>query len=43
MGVEDEDIIAEGQAKIPAHHPAFIVPSLTSQPVGKLFVEKNSK
>ncbi|XP_040213159.1 transmembrane protein 237 [Rana temporaria] len=43
MGVEDEDIIADGQSKIPEHHPAFIVPSLTSQPVGKLFVEKNRK
>ncbi|KAM5153196.1 transmembrane protein 237 [Mantella aurantiaca] len=43
MGIEDEDIIADGQIKIPEHHPAFIVPSLTSQPVGKLFVEKNRK
>ncbi|KAM9305865.1 transmembrane protein 237 [Gastrophryne carolinensis] len=42
MGVEDEDIIADGQIKIP-EHPAFIVPSMTSQPVGKLFVEKNKK
>ncbi|XP_068103460.1 transmembrane protein 237 [Hyperolius riggenbachi] len=43
MGIEDEDIITEGQIKIPDHHPAFIVPSLTSQPVGKLFVEKTRK
>ncbi|XP_044159817.1 transmembrane protein 237 isoform X2 [Bufo gargarizans] len=43
LGVEEEDIIPEGQIKLPEQHPAFIVPSLTSQPVGKLFVEKNRK
>ncbi|XP_069840969.1 transmembrane protein 237 [Dendropsophus ebraccatus] len=43
LGVEEEDIITDGQIKLPEQHPAFIVPSLTSQPVGKLFVEKNRK
>lgn len=43
LGVEEEDIIPDGQIKLQEQHPAFIVPSLTSQPVGKLFVEKNRK
>ncbi|XP_073502206.1 transmembrane protein 237 [Phyllobates terribilis] len=43
LGVEEEDIIPDGQIKLAEQHPAFIVSSLTSQPVGKLFVEKNSK
>ncbi|XP_040296930.1 transmembrane protein 237 isoform X2 [Bufo bufo] len=43
LGVEEEDIIPEGQIKLQEHHPAFILPSLISQPVGKLFVEKNRK
>ncbi|XP_075685875.1 transmembrane protein 237 [Rhinoderma darwinii] len=43
LGVEEEDIIPEGQIKLQEQHPAFIVPSLTSQPVAKLFVEKNRK
>ncbi|KAG9477478.1 transmembrane protein 237 [Eleutherodactylus coqui] len=43
LGVEDEDIVPDGQIRLPEHHPVFIVPSLTSQPVGKLFVEKNRK
>ncbi|KAG8558924.1 hypothetical protein GDO81_017185 [Engystomops pustulosus] len=43
LGVEEEDIIPDGHLKLSEQHPAFIVPSLTSQPVGKLFVEKNRK
>ncbi|XP_069589683.1 transmembrane protein 237 isoform X1 [Ranitomeya imitator] len=43
LGVEEEDIIPDGQIKLAEQHPAFIVPSLISQPVGKLFVEKNRK
>ncbi|KAM4023853.1 transmembrane protein 237, partial [Anomaloglossus baeobatrachus] len=43
LGVEEEDIIPDGQIKVAEQHPAFIVPSLISQPVGKLFVEKNRK
>ncbi|XP_075036236.1 transmembrane protein 237 [Mixophyes fleayi] len=43
LGVEEEDIIPDEQIRSPEQHPTFIVPSLTSQPVGKLFVEKNRK
>ncbi|XP_018091628.1 transmembrane protein 237-like isoform X2 [Xenopus laevis] len=43
LGVEDEDIIPDGHTKIPEQNPAFLASSLTSQPVGKLFVEKNRR
>ncbi|NP_001108263.1 transmembrane protein 237 [Xenopus laevis] len=43
LGVEDEDIIPDGHTKIPTQNPAFLASSLTSQPVGKLFVEKNRR
>ncbi|KAM4626973.1 transmembrane protein 237 isoform 2-T2 [Discoglossus pictus] len=43
LGVEEEDIIPEGQMKSPEPHPVFIIPSSNSQPVGKLFVEKNRR
>ncbi|XP_073407529.1 LOW QUALITY PROTEIN: transmembrane protein 237 [Dendrobates tinctorius] len=43
LGVEEEDIIPDGQIKLAEQHPAVIVSSLISQPVGKLFVEKNRK
>ncbi|XP_075464761.1 transmembrane protein 237 isoform X2 [Ascaphus truei] len=43
LGVEEEDIIPDGQMKALEQHPVFIAPSATSQPVGKLFVEKNRK
>ncbi|KAG8449266.1 hypothetical protein GDO86_016077 [Hymenochirus boettgeri] len=43
LGVEEEDIITDGQKKIPEQNPAFFTSSVTSQPVGKLFVEKNSR
>ncbi|XP_063788674.1 transmembrane protein 237 [Pseudophryne corroboree] len=43
LGLEEEDILPDGQMKSPEPHPSFIVPSLTSQPVGKPFVERNRK
>ncbi|KAM8934106.1 transmembrane protein 237 [Pelodytes ibericus] len=43
LGVEEEDIIPDGQIQPPEPHPVFIAPSGVSQPVGKLFVEKNRK
>nr|F6UF99.1 RecName: Full=Transmembrane protein 237 [Xenopus tropicalis] len=43
LGVEDEDIIPDGHTKIPEQNPAFLASSLTSQPVGKFFVEKNRR
>ncbi|CAH2305978.1 transmembrane 237 [Pelobates cultripes] len=43
LGVEEEDIIPDGQIQTPEPHPVYISPSLASQPVGKLFVEKNRR
>nr|XP_014343574.1 PREDICTED: transmembrane protein 237 isoform X2 [Latimeria chalumnae] len=42
LGVEEDDIITDGQVK-GNEQPVFIVPSGTSQPVGKVFVERNRR
>ncbi|XP_069470043.1 transmembrane protein 237 [Ambystoma mexicanum] len=43
LGVEEEDIIAEGHIESPEPYSGFNAPSATSQPMGKLFVEKNRR
>ncbi|XP_053569262.1 transmembrane protein 237 [Bombina bombina] len=43
LGVEEEDIIPDGHMKSPEPQPVLIMPSSNSQPVGKLFVEKNRR
>nr|XP_033801692.1 transmembrane protein 237 isoform X2 [Geotrypetes seraphini] len=43
LGVEEEDIIPEGQVKYAEHQPVFIAPTGTSQPVGKVFIEKSRR
>ncbi|XP_030065974.1 transmembrane protein 237 [Microcaecilia unicolor] len=43
LGVEEEDIITEGQVKHAEHQPVFIAPTGTSQPVGKVFIEKSRR
>ncbi|XP_053328232.1 transmembrane protein 237 [Spea bombifrons] len=43
LGVEEDDIIPDGQIMVADPHPVFIAPSGSSQPVGKLFVEKNRR
>lgn len=44
LGVEEEDIIEEEQAKSSEqHHFVFSTPVSVSQPVSKVFVEKNRK
>ncbi|KAH0621646.1 hypothetical protein JD844_023175 [Phrynosoma platyrhinos] len=41
LGVEEEDIIEDEQMKVSEQHPVFSVPTGVSQPVSKVFVEKN--
>lgn len=43
LGVEEEDIIEDEQLKSGDHHPIFSVPAGVSQPISKVFVEKNRK
>ncbi|XP_029462131.1 transmembrane protein 237 isoform X2 [Rhinatrema bivittatum] len=43
LGVEEEDIIPEGQMKHAEHQPVFIAPTGASQPVGKVFIEKSRR
>jgi len=42
LGAEDDDIITGGQSPIP-QHSLFSAPHGHSQPVGKVFVERNSE
>ncbi|XP_061081957.1 transmembrane protein 237A-like isoform X1 [Conger conger] len=42
LGVEDDDIITDAQAPIP-QHSLFSAPLGQSQPVGKVFVERNRR
>ncbi|KAJ8350726.1 hypothetical protein SKAU_G00258560 [Synaphobranchus kaupii] len=42
LGVEDDDIITDAQAPIP-QHSLFSAPLSQSQPVGKVFVERNRR
>lgn len=42
LGVEEDDIIADTLSAIP-HHSLFTAPQGQSQPVGKVFVERNSE
>nr|XP_023959815.1 transmembrane protein 237 isoform X3 [Chrysemys picta bellii] len=43
LGVEEEDIIEDEQTKSPDQQPVFAVPTGASQPVSKVFVEKNRR
>ncbi|KAJ6665297.1 hypothetical protein lerEdw1_004346 [Lerista edwardsae] len=43
LGVEEEDIIEDEQLKSGDHHPVFSVPTGVSQPISKVFVEKNRR
>ncbi|XP_066477954.1 transmembrane protein 237 [Tiliqua scincoides] len=43
LGVEEEDIIEDEQLKSSDHHPVFSVPTGVSQPISKVFVEKNRR
>nr|XP_056711654.1 transmembrane protein 237 [Euleptes europaea] len=43
LGVEEEDIIEEDQVKTSEPHPVFFAPVGVSQPVSKVFVEKNRR
>lgn len=43
LEVEEEDIIDEEYGKSPEQHPVFAAPTGISQPVSKVFVEKNRK
>lgn len=42
LGVEEDDIITDAPAPIP-QHSLFSAPQGQSQPVGKVFVERNSE
>lgn len=42
LGAEDDDIITDAQSPIP-QHSLFSAPHGHSQPVGKVFVERNSE
>ncbi|XP_042300917.1 transmembrane protein 237 isoform X4 [Sceloporus undulatus] len=43
LGVEEEDIIEDEQMKVSEQHPVFSVPTGVSQPISKVFVEKNRR
>lgn len=43
LEVEEEDIIEDEQRKSPDQQPVFAAPTGISQPVSKVFVEKNRK
>ncbi|NXA48474.1 TM237 protein, partial [Nothocercus julius] len=43
LEVEEEDIIENEHRKSPDHQPVFAAPTGISQPVSKVFVEKNRK
>ncbi|KAL8206674.1 UNVERIFIED_CONTAM: hypothetical protein K2H54_017702 [Gekko kuhli] len=43
LGVEEEDIIEEEQVRSAEQQPVFSAPVIASQPVGKVFVEKNRR
>nr|XP_021155173.1 transmembrane protein 237 isoform X3 [Columba livia] len=43
LEVEEEDIIDEEYGKSPEQHPVFAAPTGISQPVSKVFVEKNRR
>nr|XP_060639222.1 transmembrane protein 237 isoform X3 [Anolis sagrei ordinatus] len=43
LGVEEEDIIEDEQMKGSEQHPVFSVPTGVSQPISKVFVEKNRR
>ncbi|XP_067405930.1 transmembrane protein 237 isoform X2 [Emydura macquarii macquarii] len=43
LGVEEEDIIENEQTKGPDQQPVFAAPTGVSQPVSKVFVEKNRR
>uniref|UniRef100_A0A8D0E6B0 Transmembrane protein 237 n=1 Tax=Salvator merianae TaxID=96440 RepID=A0A8D0E6B0_SALMN len=43
LGVEEEDIIEDEQIKSADRHPVFSVPIGISQPISKVFVEKNRR
>ncbi|XP_024056165.2 transmembrane protein 237 isoform X3 [Terrapene carolina triunguis] len=43
LGVEEEDIIEDEQTKSPDQQPVFAAPTGASQPVSKVFVEKNRR
>ncbi|XP_030436255.1 transmembrane protein 237 isoform X2 [Gopherus evgoodei] len=43
LGVEEEDIIEDEQTKSPDQQPVFAAPAGASQPVSKVFVEKNRR
>ncbi|XP_069077679.1 transmembrane protein 237 [Pleurodeles waltl] len=43
LGVEEEDIIGDEYVQAAERNPAFTSQPVTSQPVGKLFVEKNRR
>ncbi|KAK2905591.1 transmembrane protein 237A-like [Channa argus] len=42
LGAEDDDIVTDAQSPIP-QHSLFSAPSTHSQPVGKVFVERNRR
>ncbi|XP_061463964.1 transmembrane protein 237 isoform X2 [Rhineura floridana] len=43
LGVEEEDIIEDEQVKSSEQHPVFSVSTGVSQPISKVFVEKNRR
>lgn len=43
LEVEEEDIIEDEHRKSPDQQPVFAAPTGVSQPVSKVFVEKNRK
>ncbi|XP_054846042.1 transmembrane protein 237 [Eublepharis macularius] len=43
LGVEEEDIIEEEQVRSSEQHPVFSAPVGVSQPISKVFVEKNRR
>lgn len=43
LEVEEEDIIEDEHSRSPGQQPVFAAPTGVSQPVSKVFVEKNRK